>query len=36
MYKLHYKYIGTKYDNCASFLFTDTDLVYKNKTDGVY
>ena len=36
MYKFHYKYIGTKYDNCASFLFTDTDLVYKIKTDGVY
>ena len=36
-HKFHYKYIGTKYDNCAKLLFTDTDsLVYEIETDDFY
>ena len=37
MYELHYKYIGTKYDNSSKLLFTDTDsLVYEIETDYIY
>ena len=36
MYGFHYKYIGTKYDNSAKLLFTDTDsLFYEIETDDV-
>ena len=37
IYEFHYKYIGTKSDNCANLLFTDTDtLVYEIEADDVY
>ena len=37
MYEFHYKYVGTKYNNCANLLFIDTDsLVYEIATDDVY
>ena len=37
MYGFHYKYIGTKYDNSAKLLFTDTDsLFYEIEIDDVY
>ena len=37
MHDFHYKYIGTKYDNSANFLFTDTKrLVFEIETDKVY
>ena len=37
MYKFYYKYVGTKYDNSATLLFTDTDsLVYEIETDDLY
>ena len=36
-HKFHYKYIWTKYDNCAKLLLTDTDsLVYEIETDDFY
>ena len=36
IYKFHYKYTGTKYDNCAKLLFTATDsVVYELETDDV-
>ncbi len=37
MYKFHYDYIKTKYDDRATLLFTDTDsLCYEIKTDDFY
>ena len=37
MYEFHYKYIKTKYNNRAKFLFTDTDsLIYEIETNDVY
>ena len=37
MYEFQYKYPGTKHDNSAKLLFTDTgSLVYKIETDDVY
>ena len=37
VYEIHYKYIGTKYDNRAKLLFTDTDsLVYQIETGDVH
>ena len=35
--EFHPKYLGTKYDNWANFLFTDTySLVYELETNEVY
>ena len=37
LYEFHYKYIGTKDDNCVNLLFADTDrLDYEIKTNDVY
>ena len=37
MYEFHYKYIGTKYDNCANLLITDIDsLVYDDAYKDFY
>ena len=37
LYEFHYKYIGTKDENCANLLFADTDrLDYEIKTNDVY
>ena len=37
MYEFRYKYIKTKYDNCAKLLFTDThSLAYEVETDNIY
>ena len=37
LYEFHYKYIGTKDDNCVNLLFADTDrLDYEIKTNNVY
>ena len=37
IYKYHYKYVKTKYDNCANLLLTDTGiLAYEIETDDVY
>ena len=37
MDEFHRKYLGTKYDNWANFLFTDTySLVYELETNEVY
>ena len=37
MYKFHYDYTESKYDNKSKLLFTDTDsLMYEIKTGDVY
>ena len=37
LYEFHYKYIGTKDDNCVNLLFADSDrLDYEIKTNDVY
>ena len=37
LYEFHYKYIGTKDDNCVNLFFADTDrLDYEIKTNDVY
>ena len=37
MYKFHYDYIKSKYDNNSKLLFTETDnLMHEIKTEDVY
>ena len=36
MYEFYYNYIKNKYGNKSKLLFTDTDLMYENKTEDVY
>ena len=37
MYKFHYDYIKSKYDNNSKLLFTDTNsIIYEYKTEKVY
>ena len=37
MYEFHYNYVGTKYNNDAKLLLTDTEsLVYEIQLDDVY
>ena len=37
MYEFYYKYIGTKYNNHAKLLFTDTDsLNFESEANDVY
>ena len=36
MYEFYYNYIKNKYGNKTKLLFTDTDLMYENKTEDVY
>ena len=36
MYEFRYNYIKNNYGNKSKLLFTDTDLMYENKTEDVY